>query len=291
MSEVDPLPQSLALAYLRRLGVAWGEATPERLLAIHRAQVERVPYENLDIYRGAPPGIDPQVSAERIVSGRGGYCYHQNGALSALLRTLGYQVHRHVGGVRGEASDDVQAAMGNHCALTVTLDGEAWLVDCGLGDALYEPIPLRSGRFRQGPFDYRLEQLDPHRWRLVHDPVQNSFHDMTFHLAPVSMSRFAERHLALATQPESHFVSSLGVYLRRADGVDGLRGLVRYRHDADGRAERLLTDEATWLATLTDDFGLSLEQVPPQERHDLWSTARRAHDRWCEVNARPGQPG
>lgn len=127
-----------------------------------------MPYENLDIYRGAPPGIDPQVSAERLVAGRGGYCYHHNGALSALLRTLGHQVHRHGGGVRSEPSDDLQTAMGNHCALTVTLDGEAWLVDRGLGDALYEPIPSAT--------------VAP-----CYDPAQNSFHDMTFQLAPVGM--------------------------------------------------------------------------------------------------------
>jgi len=46
-------------------------------------------------------GIDPLGSARRILGGRGGYCYHLNGAFSALLAWLGVDVSRHLAGVHG----------------------------------------------------------------------------------------------------------------------------------------------------------------------------------------------
>ena len=36
--------------------------------------------------------------------------------------------------------------------------GGDWYVDVGLGDALHEPIPLRSSSVRQGPFELELQK-------------------------------------------------------------------------------------------------------------------------------------
>ena len=57
--------------YLDRLGVVRpGRPTVEALFALHRAQLERVAYETIDIVLGRPPGIDPVESIGRIVAGR-----------------------------------------------------------------------------------------------------------------------------------------------------------------------------------------------------------------------------
>lgn len=47
-------------------------------------------------------------------------------------------------------------ANANHLGLTVLVAGQRWLVDVGLGDALYEPIPLEWGTYPQGPYAYTL---------------------------------------------------------------------------------------------------------------------------------------
>src|SRR5262245_36542538 len=122
-------------AYLERLGVTHdGPPSPDKLAELHRAQCERVPYETLEIQLGRPTTVDPYESAARILTGRGGYCYHLNGALSALLHALGYDVTWHVGGVfRGLPTGEPPS--GNHLALTVRLDGVDWFVDTGLGNA------------------------------------------------------------------------------------------------------------------------------------------------------------
>src|SRR3954463_7693768 len=94
-------------AYLDRLGLDAEPPSADALRRLHRRQVERVPYETLWIHAGERWGIDPVEAMTRIaLHGRGGYCYHLNGALGLLLRSLGYSVHGHVGGVHGADGPD-----------------------------------------------------------------------------------------------------------------------------------------------------------------------------------------
>lgn len=106
-------------AYLARLGLDAEPPSVEALFRVHRAQVERVPYETLWIHLGEVWGVDTEESARRVaLRRRGGYCFHLNGALSELLRSLGYDVVRHVGGVHGPTGAS-EAEMTNHLVLTV----------------------------------------------------------------------------------------------------------------------------------------------------------------------------
>ena len=72
---------------------------------------------------------------------------------SELLLALGYDVSRHVGGVHGPVGP-AEGDLTNHLVLTVRgLPTDAhpdgtWYVDAGLGDALHEPMPLRSRHLR-----------------------------------------------------------------------------------------------------------------------------------------------
>src|SRR3954447_24742933 len=96
---MDP---DLEAAYLARLGLEAEPPSVDALQRLHRAQVERVPYETLWIHAGEAWSIDVDASVRRVATeGRGGYCFHLNGAFAALLASLGYAVARHVGGVHG----------------------------------------------------------------------------------------------------------------------------------------------------------------------------------------------
>jgi N-hydroxyarylamine O-acetyltransferase len=163
-------------AYLARLGVDADSPSATGLRLLMQRQVERVPYETMWIHAGEAWDIDPTESATRIARhGRGGYCYHMNGALGLLLKSLGYAVHGHIGGVHGPEGPD-EAAMGNHLVLTVDQlpteanPGGVWYVDAGLGDAVHDPLPLLAGIHAQPPFRLSLEQVDGSTWHLTHDP-------------------------------------------------------------------------------------------------------------------------
>jgi arylamine N-acetyltransferase len=252
------------------------------LRALHRAHVERVPYENLDIQLGRPQSIHPGASFARIVGGRGGYCFHLNGAFGLLLSALGYDVRRHRGGVQGRHEPSPVGATGNHLALTVhglpsadNPDG-VWFVDAGLGDGLYEPLPLRAGEYADGPFRFRLAPSAVERpgWRFEHDRA-GSFAGMDFRVCTASIGDFQERHEWLSSAAESSFVRVSCVQRRDATGVDVLRGRLLTR--VPSGESRELSGATEWYQALGDLFGLA---VPPADRASLWRRVTVAHDEW-----------
>ncbi|GAA3653611.1 arylamine N-acetyltransferase [Nonomuraea antimicrobica] len=273
--------------YLRRLGLPDPLRFPvsaDGLRTLHRAHVEKVSYEALEIWLGRSTTVDPRESAERIIRGRGGYCYHLNGAFSALAGALGYDVVRHVGGVqkRGGAPE-VDAS---HLVLTVRglpsgdNPGGEWLVDVGLGDALHEPLPLVAGTYRQGPFQYvlRASEVAPGGWRFDHDP-NGSFDGMDFATEPAEMSAFTGMHRHLTTSPESGFVRVAAVQRRDAYGVDSLRGLHLTRLGAGAHSVTLDTSR-DYYAALADVFLLPLDDVSAEEKDELWRKVNKAHENW-----------
>ncbi|MEU6997176.1 arylamine N-acetyltransferase [Nonomuraea sp. NPDC046570] len=267
--------------YLRRIGLPGLLGAPpsaEALRELHVGHVERVPYETLEIWLGRTTSVDPFESAARILRGRGGYCYHLNGAFAELLRGLGYEVTRHVGGVQNRGAEP--GVTGNHLALTVRLPDGDWLVDLGLGDALHEPLPLTEGRYRQGPFEYGLRpsQVAPGGWRFDHDP-SGSFLGMDFAPAPAEMSAFTKMHDHLCTSPDSGFVRVLSVLRRDAMGVDLLRGAVLSRLGTRSTAVTL-ESEPDYYAALADVFHLPLDDLTTTEKGMLWKRVRRSHEEW-----------
>jgi hypothetical protein len=115
------LDANLRPAYLQRLGLEAEPPAVKALTRLHARHVERVACETLSIHAGETWDIDPLGAAERVaLRGRGGYCFHLNGAFSELLASLGYEVTRHVGGVHRTDRPEPDL-MTNHLVLTVRL--------------------------------------------------------------------------------------------------------------------------------------------------------------------------
>jgi N-hydroxyarylamine O-acetyltransferase len=264
--------------YLNRLGVAAEPPGLAALRRLHAAHVERVPYEALEIQLGRPTPLEPSASLARILRGRGGYCFHLNGAFSALLRALGYRVTRHIGGVQGHAGDRPNLDR-NHLALTVTglpdAPETAWLVDAGLGDGLHEPLPLREGTHVQGPHTYRLgpSEVAPGGWRFEHDTT-GTFVAMDFAPGPAEMADFAEKHAWLSTAPESGFVRVCVLQRRDATGVDTLRALTLDRHGV----KELVESPGDWWTAAGDVFGIPEALFTAEERERLWRQVVTQHE-------------
>ena len=278
-------------AYLRRLGCEVAPPSSEVLAELMRSHVQRVPYETMWIHMGDLWTVDPTESSRRIATtDRGGYCYHLNGAFSALLASLGYNVQRHVGGVHGPEGPD-PTAFPNHLVLTVhDLPSDSnpagnWYVDVGLGDALYEPLPLRDGDFRQGPFSLALLQNAPDDisrvgdWHMQRDPA-GAFSGMNWMSSAAVMRDFAERHLMLSTSPESNFAKVALAMRRDATGVDIMRGLALARLGDGVPTALFLTERTEWFAALADIFGLTFAHSAPEMLDTLWVRAYAAHEAW-----------
>jgi N-hydroxyarylamine O-acetyltransferase len=279
--ELDPMVRA---AYLARLGVEAGPPSVDRLTLIAQRQAERVPYETLWIPAGERWSIDPAQAAWRIaLEGRGGYCYHLNGALGLLLRSLGYAVHGHVGGVQG--ADPSPDAMGNHLVLTVTglpsgtNPSGSWYVDNGLGDALHDPLPLAPGDYVQEPFRLTLEPAGENAWQLIHDPA-GGFRSMTWTTGPAVPADFVTKHEWLSTSPDSGFVQVPMAERRDATGVDVIRGVVLARVGSNAFTADPITRQAEWFDTLADVFDLRFDASSPDTRQQLWNTVLGAHRAW-----------
>jgi arylamine N-acetyltransferase len=280
----DELDPAVRTAYLTRLGVDAEPPSADALIAIVQRQAERVPYETLWIPAGERWSIDPGQAARRIAfENRGGYCYHLNGALGLLLRSLGYTVQGHVGAVR--SADPDPDAMGNHLVLTVTgLPSDAnpsgqWYVDNGLGDALHGPLPLAAGLHVQDPFRLTLERVGDDAWQLTHDPA-GGFHTMTWTIGPASAADFVAKHEWLSTSPESPFVQVPMAERRDATGLDVIRGLVLARVGTNAFTAAPITKQAEWFDVLADVFDLRFDTSTAESRRRLWDTVLAAHRAW-----------
>lgn len=283
----------LAKSYLDRLGLDAEPPTAAALTRLHRAHVERVPWETLWIHCGETWGTDPIVSARRIAdTGRGGYCYHLNGAFAWLLDTLGYDVRHHVGGVHGPEGP-TRADLTNHLVLTVhgleseTAPSGDWYVDVGLGDALHEPLPLAEGSYPTGPFELRLGPAEAAvgDWHLEHH-AGGSFSGMAWSAASAEMSEFAERHRYLSGDASSRFVRFLVLSRRDADGADLLRGLGFSRVGANSET-LTVSSERQLFDLIGDRFGADVGTISPAVRREVWERADVAHRAFLEAHHRP----
>jgi N-hydroxyarylamine O-acetyltransferase len=225
------------------------------------------------------------------VQRRGGYCFHLNGAFSELLRSLGYDVERHVGGVHGPEGA-TGAEMTNHLVLTVhnlpndTNPEGSWYVDVGLGDALHEPLPLSAGTYDQSPFQLVLEPT-PNGvgdWHLTHDP-KGGFTGMSWRSETTEIDAFADRHQWLSTSPDSGFVTVFTAQRRDATGVDVVRGLRLLRIGSDAK-ESTLENKAELTEVLHDLFDLDLGALSDATVDALWTKLHDAHVAW-EAAGRP----
>lgn len=273
--------------YLARLGVASDDhAAPsaDGLVRLHAAHVDRVSYETLWIHLGEVRGIDPAQSIHEIaVRGRGGYCFHLNGAFAELLAALGYRVTRHLGAVH--AADTPPDHLGNHMVLLVhdlPADGNpdgTWYVDVGLGDGVQSPMPLAPGTAHQPPFTVAL-QPSPWAiatWSFVHD-AGGSFPGMVFDAAPVEVAAFAADHHELSTSPTSVFTTNVLALRRDGTTVHRLRNDTLTLVTAAGTSSTRL-DEAGFWHELEHRFLLDLGDIDAAARGRLWARVRQLAQR------------
>ncbi len=167
-------------AYLTRLGLSCEDVSKDVsfLEKLQYAHVTRVPYENLDILDGIPLSLDAEALYEKIVTrGRGGYCFEVNGALCALLASLGFTVKSRLARFwRGETS----IPMRRHRVLIVSLEDGDYLCDVGIGQSAPRyPLKMEEGRLQtQFGETYRITRDERWGWMVCdwHEGEWRSFY-------------------------------------------------------------------------------------------------------------------
>lgn len=273
-------------AYLTRLGILDRKApTKTFLFELHQAHVERISWQTVDIFAGKPTAMDVRSSIQLMLSRRSGYCFHLNGAFSTLLQALGYNIQWHRGGVQPIGQEP--RINGFHLGVTVSLPNdegqeERWIVDVGLGDMPYEPIPLRYGAYRQGPFTYDLmaSGVANGGWRLTHDPA-NSYEGIDYAPEAVdTLDVFTANHVFYSRSPESPWRELFIVRQRSAKRIHELKGRILKSWDESGMHTTEIDSKAQWREVLADLFYEELVHYSELEREGIWDKITKLHERW-----------
>ena len=274
--------------YLARIGAGdVGPPSAQALAHLQARHLERVVFENLEIQRGRPTTVDYAESAERIVKrGRGGYCFHLNGAFGLLLEALGYEVTRR----RGTVQPPSETPPGRHLNhLVVLVHGlptsdhpeGTWWAEVGFGDGSFRPLAVRAGTEQDAcaTYEVRPSPMYAGGWRML----QGAGDDVAIidlDTEEPQAAEIAAAHQHLSSSPESRFVRTATFQRRDANGGDVLRARTLSRIERDATRTRLLADEGEWFGALADVFGLDLPDVQAAERRALWERVCAQHEAW-----------
>ena len=247
--------------YLDRIGYR-GDRTPTRanLAALQLAHLLAVPFENLDVFARTGVRTDLAWSVPKIVERRrGGWCFEANGAFSALLDALGYDVTLHSAQVddRGELGPPL-----DHLVLTVHLDGRRLLVDVGFGDAALAPLDVDDREPQDGLAGRYLVALAGHgaSLELFDEPTQGEWRRQhRLDLAPRRLADFGDRSHALQTTPGLTWTTRRFATKPTSDGgrVWLLTDRMRVR-SADGAVTEEPVGPDRWDAVLYERFEMTL---------------------------------
>jgi N-hydroxyarylamine O-acetyltransferase len=247
-------------AYFDRIGFT-GQARPDAatLRALHRAHMQAIPYDSLDVQFGRPVSLEPAAAYEKIVvRRRGGWCYEMNGLFGAMLQLVGFKVTRMAGAAMREVRGDFM--IGSHLVLLVELPEGPWIADVGFGDGALEPFPLAASPLTIEGYAFRLEALDERWWRF-HNHEFGGAKSFDFVVEPADPALLQEKCDWLHGAPDSPFVQNVICQRYRGDEILQLLGR-SYRQIRPGvRQERLIEDADDLVRVLRDEFTLDLPEA------------------------------
>lgn len=268
---IEPLTPTELDAYRTRIGHTGPlDADLATLTALHRAHVLAIPFENLDVQLGTPPGQEPgAIFAKLVTARRGGWCYEQNGLFARALAALEFDVTRMSAGVMRAARG--AATMGSHLCLKVRIGDADYLADVGFGSSQIEPLPLDEHAWNSSPMAGRIQRTADGLWQLAIEvgptPLSYDFAD-----APADEGQLTRLCAWQGCDPESVFVQNLVVQLRTRDGHLMLRGKVFTVTGPTGVRVRELGSGPELIALLRESFGLDVPEVA-----GLWPAIEQRH--------------
>jgi N-hydroxyarylamine O-acetyltransferase len=284
-SHTEALSMDLLERVLMRLGLSDRPApTLDGLQTLYAAWCRKVPFDNvrklIHVHHHDPaplPGDDATDFFEAwLANGTGGTCWAGNGALHALLVSLGFSASRGIGTMLASPN-----APPNHGTVLVVYDETPYIVDASIlhGEPLRLDEHTPTG-VAHPAWGVQCSKREGHwyiRWRALH--VLDGF-DCRIEHVHVTREAFRERHEH--TRSWSPFNYELYARSNRGNAVvgtaggqrvefNGVAGVVQKPLEGDDRI-RILVDELGMQEEIVQRLPLDTPTPPPP-----WSrTARNA---------------
>lgn len=263
-------------AYLDRIGYD-GERTPtlETLRVVTRLHAMTVPFENLSVLVDGAPDLElPALEAKLVDSGRGGYCYEQNGLLAAALEALGFTVRGLAARVRYGVPPDVVTPRSHRLMSVETAEGTAF-ADAGFGGlTLTAPVMLRPLEEQETPHE-RVRLVPAGDDLLLQASVDGAWTDIyRFDLAVQLLPDYVQQNWHTATRPGALFANNLIVAMPMPGGRYALfNRTLTWRPLAGDKVRTEVRSKAELRELLAELF--SIEAAAP-ELDRAWEVADRS---------------
>ncbi|HZT05787.1 MAG TPA: arylamine N-acetyltransferase [Chloroflexota bacterium] len=265
----DVLSRDIVERVLLKLGVATEPAPNlEGLSAVYRAWCQRVPFDNvkklihLGEECGGPfPGDDANDFFDSwLRHGTGGTCWAGNGALFALLNTLGFAATRGIATMMRSPNTPP-----NHGTVVVELDGSRYLVDASILHG--EPLRLEEAgatATAHPAWGVRCELRDG-RWNVAWLPL-TAPERIFCRVERLGASADEFRRMHESTRSWSLFNYALSARVNRRDAVVGAGLGRRVTITATGAVTQQPLSPQERARLLIDEIGMSEEivsRLPP----------------------------
>ena len=235
----------------------------QTLRDLHLLHLQRIPYENIDVFCRRGARLDPETLIEKILlRRRGGYCFEQNGLFFMALTALGFRCHPNMARVHRNRP---RPGGRTHQVNLVELEGETWVCDVGFGGSGFRhPLPLQADlEVEQLGEVYRFHESDLHgfylqkRWGEEWQPLY------TFKVDPTLPIDMEIANFYTANSPDHVFLSTImGTRMTERGRVtlsDHTFKVFDLTRDTMQRV--VVTDFAAYLAHLQEHLGVELNDA------------------------------
>jgi N-hydroxyarylamine O-acetyltransferase len=244
--------------YLERIGFdAPISVDLPTLAALQRTHLSAVAFENLDVFGEIAVRTDLDWSLDKIVrQRRGGWCFEVNGAFSALLRAIGFDVRLLGAAVLLDGPNELI----DHLTLEVTLD-QSYLVDVGFGENFISPLELnRPGSQDGGSGTFELIGSAQGLTLTRHDEDGVPTPQYRFKRVDRSLEDFDGASLRLRSDPNLHWRQKPFATRLLDGGPDRVTLLSdRIKVTVDGETTVTSVDADKWHDVLLTEFDMVVE--------------------------------
>jgi N-hydroxyarylamine O-acetyltransferase len=263
--------------YFERIGYSGSPvANLQTLRELHLLHLQRIPYENLDVFCLQGVKLDPDSLTSKILQRRrGGYCFEQNGLFLMALTELGFKVTPNL--ARVHRNRPAPGGRTHHINL-VELDGATWICDVGFGGSAFRyPLKLEVDvEVEQMGELFRLRRSDEHGFYLEKSIGQGWEPQYTFKIDPALPIDMAMGNFYTSQSADHVFLNAVvGTRMTERGRITLSDHTFKVFDLVEGTLEReTITDFETYVAKLRQLLDVELNEGERARLKDRFATLK-----------------